>query len=77
MAVYMDLLIHHLTGQPIEQPTHRLADQPTGECANGLYPDVAVKTMARIVENAELGVDYDVVFKSIRLANGCDSNYEF
>jgi pyruvate kinase len=30
----------------------------SGETANGSFPDSAVQTMARIVENAELGIDY-------------------
>jgi pyruvate kinase len=30
----------------------------SGETANGSFPESAVQTMARIVENAELGIDY-------------------
>ncbi len=39
---------------------------PAGETANGDFPDVAVSTMAAIVANAEVGVDYYSQYSFIR-----------
>jgi pyruvate kinase len=41
----------------------------SGESANGAFPASAVATMARIVENAELGVDYNSLFAYLRQRN--------
>ena len=45
----------------------------SGETANGSFPASAVATMAAIVENAELGVDYNSLFSYLhsRNAGGC------
>ncbi len=37
-----------------------------GESANGDFPDTAVRTMAAIVANAEVGVDYYSQYSFIR-----------
>jgi hypothetical protein len=37
-----------------------------GETANGSFPDTAVRTMAAIVANAEMGVDYYSQYNFIR-----------
>lgn len=37
-----------------------------GESANGDFPDIAVSTMAAIVANAEVGVDYYSQYSFIR-----------
>lgn len=39
---------------------------PAGESANGKFSDTAVRTMAAIVANAEVGVDYYSQFNFIR-----------
>ena len=41
----------------------------SGETANGKFPDTAVATMAAIVENAELGVDYAQLLHYLRYRN--------
>lgn len=41
----------------------------SGESANGKFPDTAVATMAAIVENAELGVDYAQLLHYLRYRN--------
>eukprot|EP00961_Rhodomonas_salina_P053978 724802-Rhodomonas_salina.1 len=41
----------------------------SGETANGAFPVTAVSTMASVVENAELGVDYNSQYTFIRLWN--------
>lgn len=38
----------------------------SGESANGDFPDTAVSTMAAIVANAEIGVDYYSQYSFIR-----------
>ncbi len=41
----------------------------SGETANGKYPALVVSTMASIVANAELAVNYDATFRTIRQQN--------
>ena len=43
----------------------------SGESANGEFPAIAVETMASIVANAEMGVDYQSQFSFIRW--GCEA----
>lgn len=42
-----------------------------GESANGEFPDLAVSTMAAIVANAEVGVDYYSQHSFIRCVGVC------
>ena len=40
----------------------------SGETANGAFPETAVETMASIVANAEMGIDYTSQYSFIRCA---------
>ncbi len=60
--------------QPHAAPTLLPADcllpaLPAGETANGQFPHAAVRTMAAIAANAELGVDYSSRYDFIRFNN--------
>lgn len=48
------------------RPVHVPALLLPGESANGDFPDTAVRTMAAIVANAEVGVDYYSQYSFIR-----------
>lgn len=41
----------------------------SGETANGKYSDLVVATMASIVANTELAVNYDAQYRTIRSQN--------
>ena len=48
----------------------------SGESANGAFPAVAVGTMASIVANAEMGVDYTSQYSFIRSVINCPGSCE-